>query len=131
MAIQLSQDDDRFTVTDAELVAGGDAETSYTIRPLTREVRKRVVKEHTTRQANPRTRAMEDRVDAEAIGLALLDYALVGWSGILWQGQPAPCEKDYKLKLDEVRLSAILEQAGLSRIVDAEAARGESFRSPA
>ena len=129
MPIQLMNDDDRIVVTDADLVAGGDADTTYTLRPLTRDVRKRMVKAHTAKRPNPRTHAMEDATDHEAVGSDLVDFALIAWTGILWNGEPAPCEREFKLKLDDMRLRAILEAAGLSRIVEADQARGESFRA--
>jgi len=130
MPVKLMKDGDEITVKDSELVAGGDPETSYTIRLLTRGVRERIIEENTTRVPNPRTRAMDKVVDAQKVSWDLVDYALTKWAGILWDGEPAPCERDYKLKLDEIRLSALLEKAGLSEVVAVEAARGETFRGP-
>lgn len=131
MALKLMNDDESIVVTDAELVDGGDPDSSYTLRGLTREVRRDIVAKHTTVRLNPRTHRNEQVQDDEAIAWALLDYALVAWSGILWLGEPAPCELVYKMKLDEIRLRELLKRAGLNQIVAAEAARGASFRGPA
>lgn len=128
MPIQLMSEDDRITVTDAELVAGGDAETTYELRPLTRDVYKRVAKAHTKSAPNRAIRQMEDKVDMVAVHEDLLDHALVAWSGILWNGAPAPCDRSFKLKLDGLRVSSLLERAGMSQIVAAEAGRQDSFR---
>jgi hypothetical protein len=122
------QDDDRIVVIDADLVPDGDKATTYTLRPLTREVRRKIIKARTSKRPNPRTHQMEDVVDWQDISMDLLDYALVAWDGILWNGGPAPCEREYKSKLDEMRLTALLERAGLSKVVAAEEQRDQSFR---
>lgn len=130
MPVNLMKDEDRITVKDSELVAGGDPDTTYELRPLTREIRKEIIKRNTAMVPNGRTHVMEPRIDQEAVGWDLVDYALVGWTGILWHGQPAPCEREYKLKLDEPRANMILQKAGLSQVIAAEVARPESFRGP-
>lgn len=129
MPIQLMSDDDRITVTDAELMgASGDAETIYTLRPLTREVYKRVAKAHTKQAPNRHSRQMEEKVDMVAVHEDLLDHALVSWTGLLWNGEPAPCEREFKLRLDGLRVSSLLERAGMSQVVAAEVDRRDSFR---
>lgn len=130
MPIQLMSDEDRITVTDADLMGGnGDTDTSYTLRPLTHDVYKRVGKQHTRTAPNRQTRQMESRIDDQvAVMEDLIDYALVGWTGVLWNGEPAPCEREIKLRLDGVRRTALLERAGMNQIVAAEADRQSSFR---
>jgi len=125
------KDGDLIVVKDSELVAGGDPDTSYSLRPLTREIRKEILAKNTSRVPNRRTHQMDEQIDGEGVGWDLLDYSLVSWDGILWDGQPAPCERDYKLKLDPTRSVALLEKAGLSQVIAAEVARPETFRAPA
>lgn len=128
MPVQLSHGDQRVTVTDAEIVSGGDTDTTYTIRLITREARREIVRKHTPARFNNGRR---DEMNSEAISEDLVDYVLVAWTGILFDGQPADCSRTNKLLLDQLRLSALLERAGLSQVIAAEVAQSESFRPPA
>lgn len=128
MALRLMSETDTIEVADTELgVPNGDKDVRYTMRPLTRDVYKRVIKPHTSKKPNPRTRQMEDVVNAEAAQEDLIDTVLVGWTGIVYDGQPAPCDREMKLKLDPFRIGALLEKAGLSQVVE-EGDQTASFR---
>jgi hypothetical protein len=129
MALQLMGDDDRIVVRDDDLgVSGGDPETTYTLKPITRDVYKRTIAGRTKKVPNQRTRQMEDATDWSAVSEDLLDYTLENWSGVLWSGQPAPCDRDMKLKIDPLRAAALLERAGMNQIA-LGGDRGESFRA--
>jgi hypothetical protein len=119
--VHLLNDADAFPVRDSDLISGGDAETVYTVRPLTRETAKRLRRSHTT------TVRGIDRIDQDGLTEDLLDYCLTGWEGILWKGQPAPCDRAMKLQLDTVRILGLIDRAGLSRVLAAEADRAASF----
>lgn len=134
MPVHLMQADDRLTVTDDALgVQGGDKDTSYTLRPLTRETYREIIQRHTKKVPNRRTHQMDEVTDHPAAGDDLLDYAVVAWSGILLGGAEAPCTRENKLKLDLPRASALLDKAGLGEVTSFGAAerRAESFRGPA
>jgi hypothetical protein len=131
MPRDLSTDQTEFVVQETDILADGSADTSYTLRPLTREVRKEILKRHTKQRPDPRTHHMREVVDQDAVGLDLLDYALVNWTGVVDHGEPVPCEYAYKCALDDVIASALLNKAGLNQILAAEVARPESFRGPA
>lgn len=124
MAVRLLNEDDEITVTDAEIVEDGDKETTYTLRKITPETQRKIRKAN-TRAANHRR---AESVNWEAITDDQLDFALKAWTGVVDEGKPVPCERDYKLRLDPVRKGALLERAGLSDIVAAEEARDHSFR---
>lgn len=130
MALHVTNDDTTIAVVDSDLdVPNGDPETSYTIRLLTREVMKDAIKRHTTR-ARQRTGQMVTEVDWPSVNDDLFDYALVGWQGVLWNGEPAPCERSLKLRIDILRQQALLEQAGMSQVSKSDAeVRSESFRA--
>ena len=131
MALKLLSDDATITVRDADLadVPDGDPDVTYTIRPVTREVMKDIVKARTTRQVDPSSRRMVDVLDKAGSDEDALDYALVAWDGILFNGDPAPCDRAMKLKLDPFRVSAIMEIA--IRTQRAEEDRAASFRATA
>lgn len=131
MALKLIDPDEPFTVTDVSLGVGdGDTDTSYTLRPLTRDVWREIKKRHTTRVRNKRTGALDTEIDWEAFNDDLLDHVVIGWSGVvLSHGEPAPCTRDLKLRgLDSARCAALLDVAGLNRVEAAEADAGDSFR---
>lgn len=119
--IQLMREDDQFDVRDTDLgVPNGDAETVYTLRPLTRDTVKEILGRHQRQQANPRTQQMETVFvtgGQEKSNEDMLDYVLVDWTGILCGGVPVPCEREHKLKLDALRMFALIDQAGLSQKV--------------
>jgi hypothetical protein len=126
MALQL--DAGQITVADNEIVPGGDPETTYTLRLLTRDDYRRVVREHTTKVPNRRSHAMEDVTNWEAVGERLLDMVLTGWTGILHGGEPAPCTAEMKAKLDSARSAGLLDRAGMNQIARSAEAKADSFR---
>jgi hypothetical protein len=133
MAKQLTEAGAQFTVTDAQILQDGDKETVYTLRRLTREKHREIVKANTERVINKRTHQREERTDWAAVTDDLIDYVLVAWSGVLYQGQPAPCDREHKMLLDAPTSDGLLERAGLNEITAGAnpEAREASFRQPA
>jgi hypothetical protein len=127
MALELKTDDDITTVSDADLVAGGDPETSYDIRHITPQKHREIVKQNTKKVPNRRSHAMEEVTDWVALQDALVDYAIAKWTGIVYKGQPLPCERENKLRLDAGRRMAILDRAGMNEVQAAPERRSESF----
>lgn len=124
MSVSLLSGKTRITVADDKLgVEGGDPGTSYTIRQILPDESKAIAKRHTVHRANG------ERVDQVALIEDLLDVALVGWSGVLIDGQPAECTREHKLLLDGPRRMALLGVAGLNQT--AAEVRDASFRPPA
>lgn len=118
-------------VNDSDLVPEGDRETSYKIRHITIEKNREVVREHTKKVPNRRTHQPDNVTDWEAVGDALLDYALVDWSGVVANGKSVPCTTENKMLLDGVRRAALLERAGMNEVQAAPERREQSFRAPA
>lgn len=130
MALQLLDSEARIDVPDSELndVQDGDPGTVYTIRQIAPQMNRQIAKTHTTQPINRRTGARETVVDHVALVDDLLDYALVGWRGILLKGVDAPCSREHKLLLDMPRKLALLAVAGLNRTAPED--RERSFRGP-
>lgn len=129
MAVEIRDDNEILTVRDADLVADGDAETTYDLRTITLEKNREIVKRHTKKVPNKRSHVMEDKVDWEAVTDDLLDWAIADWKGIVSKGQPLPCTLENKKRLDGVRRDAILQRAGMNEVQAAPERRAESFRS--
>lgn len=125
MALELKGESDTWTVTDAEVIQGGDKETVYTIRRLTLDTHREITKKH-TKPANYRR---PERRDDNAIQDDLFDYVLVGWKGVVAKGEPLPCVWEHKKLLDVARRIALLDLAGMNEIAAAEDAREDSFRA--
>lgn len=126
MALQLSRDAE-FRVRDSELgVPDGDEETVYIMRTLTKDILRE--------QSKARKSALRAAGSAEARAALgdesdwLLNFALVGWEGVLLVGEPAPCTAETKRMIDIVRTTKLLEKAGLNQIAAAEEQRSQSFR---
>lgn len=128
--LQLMRAEDRITVRDDELagVVNGDKDTSYVLKPLTREVYRQTIRARTKKVPNARTHQMEDRPDWAAIAEDLLDYTVESWQGVLVAGEPAPCDRERKLMLDPTRAASLLDAAGLSQVQAAVEDRTASFR---
>ena len=129
--LKLTADNETIDITDAALVSDGDPDTTYVVRMLTRHQQSELIKKHTTKRPNKATRQMESVTDWEAVGEDQLDAALVGWQGVMWEGQPAPCTKELKLRLDILRAKALLDLAGVNQVQAVAEQRAESFRAPA
>ncbi len=129
MALNLLDDTNRITVTDSELddVQGGDPDTTYTVRQIPPSVNAEISRKHTKRKPNKRNGQMDTEIDQMALVDDLLDYALLAWSGIQHQGQPVPCERQFKTLLDYPRKAALISVAGLNQ--RAQEVRDESFRA--
>lgn len=131
MAVKLTKTGDTITVTDADLVAGGDPNTTYMLQLVTRHDYRELVRKNTTKKPNPRSRAMEDVTDMEALGDDLVDFVLQGWSGVVDDsGADAPCSRENKLLLDAGRTQAMQDRAGVSQVQQGDEGRAESFRRP-
>jgi hypothetical protein len=131
MAITLLSATARIQVKDSDLedVSGGDPGTVYTVRQISSDINKELSAKNTTRTPNRRTHRMDSDVDNVALLDDLIDYALLEWTGIVDDGQPAPCTRENKLRLDMPRKLALLSVAGLNQ--KAAEVRAESFRESA
>ncbi len=124
MALELIQDGETITVQDADLGApNADAEVSYQVKLISRDVYRTAIAKHTKTIPNRTTRQLEKVTDWDAVGEDLLDYALVGWAGINLKGQPAPCERAHKLAIGLDRAKALLDLAGVPQHSDPEVRR--------
>lgn len=139
MALVLKTSRDTEVVKDSDLVADGDKDTTYTIRHLTVPKHRDILKANTKRVINKRTHAKDDEVDDIGFSDALLDYVLIGWSGVMFDGKPVDVngvvrdgDEDVPAKtlLDGPRRTAMFEKAGLNEIQAASEGRQESFRAP-
>lgn len=130
MALQLMAEGDQIEVRDKDLpgVTDGDPEVVYQIRKLTPTVHRKFLKTHTKHEF-VRGVGKVEKPDTEAILDDLIDYVLVGWSGvILSDGSQAPCERMLKLSgLDWERKRAIVDKAGANELARAPERRAESF----
>jgi hypothetical protein len=120
--------DETTEVADTDLVAEGSKETAFTIRFLTIEKHRELVKQFTKPIANKRTHVMEHVTDWEAVADAQFEYVLVDWRGVTLKGAPIPCTTDFKKLVDATRRSALLVKAGLNEVQAAPERRAESFR---
>jgi hypothetical protein len=123
MALELKNEEDTWTISDAELLAGGDKDTSYTVRRLTLDKHREITKKHT----KPATYRKAERRDEAKIQDDLFDYVLTGWKGVIAKGAPLPCTWEYKRLIDTARRIALLDEAGMNDVAAAEGARAESF----
>jgi hypothetical protein len=99
-------------VAEKELIADGDPDVSYQIRPISVKTYRRISEEKTTLVLNRRTHRKDSETDHTAVSDALLDFALVGWKGIeSAPGVAAPCTVDAKLALPGILITAIVEYA--------------------
>lgn len=133
MALHLMSDGDQVEVADKDLpgVTDGDPDVHYTVRKLSPETHRKIVKAH-SKSEFVRGVGRVERPDTDAITDDLIDYVLVGWRGVLLKGEPAPCTRELKLQgLDWERKRALLEKAGANEITRAPERRAESFHPPA
>jgi hypothetical protein len=124
------RDTDTFTVKETDLaIESPDPNVTYTLRPIPRDVYRKALASSTDK----RTRAI-DAAGSMDVQWALLDYALIGWSGVVYYGtnEPVPCGEEGKRALasDFWLASALVNAAGGTKLAAEEAARGESFRPP-
>lgn len=131
MPLTLKTTSDTLTITDALLVPEGAKDVTFTIRHITIEKNREVQRKYTTKVPNRRTHQRDDVIDWEAVTDELLDYALEDWSGIEFNGKPAPCDSEHKALLDGIRRAAILERAGMNEVQMAPEHRERSFRTTA
>lgn len=135
MALEVRKANDQFSVADSDLdkVDDGDPETVYTLRALTSAIVREIRKPYMKQVFNRRTHRLEDvpltEVEEIAYGLDLLDYALVDWTGVVYQGQPIPCTREHKALLDPRRRSSLVGLAALNQATPkGEQAKADSFR---
>lgn len=126
MALVLKDESDTWEIADKALVPNGDPDVVYTVRRLTLEKRREIIRRH-TKAGN--YRRPESKIDEDAIADDLFDYVLVSWRGVLKDGADAPCDWPHKALIDTQRRIALLDEAGLNDIAAAAVARDESFRS--
>lgn len=132
MALELLSDDQEITIPDTTLegVTGADADVSYTVRPIPLQLNRQLRKKH-TKTSRPNG-IKEDTFDVDGFIDDLLDYALIGWAGITYKGEPAPCTRELKIGgLDTARKQALLVLAGINRPMQAKEQLATSFRRSA
>ncbi len=133
MPVHLFDPDARLTVKDADLpgIQQGDPETVYTIRQLDTATHVELIKACTEDKGFDRsTHQRKKELNGPKLSDSLLDYVLVGWTGIVFKGQPVPCVLEHKVKLDALRKAAILEMAGLNTVESPAEVQATSFRGP-
>ncbi|MGE0451790.1 MAG: hypothetical protein AB7Q29_19610 [Vicinamibacterales bacterium] len=133
MAIEILDGDQTVDVRETELrdIENADADVVYTIRKLDPTTHRAITKRH-TKPEFVRGVGRVKEVDLDAVNDDLLDHILVGWSGVLLRGAPAPCERTLKLRgLDWQRKRALLDKAGANEIAREPERRAESFRAAA
>lgn len=134
MARELMTEDDQVEVCETDLtgLADADPDVFYTIRKLTPQVHRQIIKKHTKTTGFERGVGKVEKTDGFAATDDIVDYVLVGWRGMLLKGQPAPCVRDLKLAgLDLDRKKAIVDRAGMNEIARAPERRAESFQESA
>lgn len=121
MPVELQNEKGTLTLHDDQLnkVEGGDPDVTYTVKQLTGEISRRIARPH-DKGPSP---------DAAAILDDLIDYCLIDWTGIVFDGEPVPCDRRHKLLLDAPRKQAIVQAAALNQVTRAEV-RAASFREP-
>jgi hypothetical protein len=136
MALDLKKQGETFTVTDAQVVKGGDADTVYTVRVLTRDDEQRLIEKIAKQCEKPEwdheLRRMEPKIDRRLMQAelqkAILDHILVDWSGIESEGEALPCTLDYKRMLPTDRQDGLFEIAKANAQVKGAALQA-TFRS--
>lgn len=130
MALKLYSPTERIVVSDADLVEDGDPGTTYTVQLVARDMYQKVSAKHAMKYGGRRGMKLDEQMQfLSAVSDELLLYALVDWSGVLFEGQPAPCDDTHKRLLDGARVQALLAKAGVNQTAGEEASAA-SFRSP-
>lgn len=114
---------------DPYLDANGDPEIVVHLRPISPSKSREVEREHTRRQLNKQSRAMEEVVDWEAVQDDLIAFAIHSWKGLVGaDDQPLQCVLDAKLGLPGDLKNDLLKRAMQGEAVNSPAA---SFRATA
>lgn len=129
MPRELFDDDARIVVreTDLEDVTRPDPDVTYTIRHITEEKWRELQKRHTTYVLNKQTGKRDPVVAWDALSDDAVDYLLCEWTGIVSKGQPVPCERAFKLKLDGTVKAALFATARTNQTSAED--RSASFRA--
>ena len=124
MALELRQAGDLITLSDADLIKDGDPTVTYTVRRLTIDKWREIRRKHT----KPGTYRKPEQCDEEAFQDALFDYVLEGWTNVVANGTPLPCDWSNKRLIELPRRAALIDAAGANEVSAHEEAREESFR---
>lgn len=117
-----------FEVWDTDLpdVWDADPDVTYTVRAVSPAERRAIEKRHTDFQP---AGGGAQTTDFVAVLDDVIDLCVVGWTGILLRGEPAPCTRELKIAgLDFQRKQALRVVATSNRRARG---RAESFREPA
>jgi len=134
----LMQDEETFEVTETELgVEGAQPDVTYRLRMVPLEQMKALQRKNTAKLKSPRTGLLTSGdTDLIGFGFDCFDYCVVGWTGIVAHGQPAPCTRENKLLLAKNLdlVGAISRRCGYGQTADELGdgeGTGDSFRRPA
>lgn len=129
MSREIRRAEETFTVSEADILDGGDTDVSYTIRPITRDRYQAVSVRQAAKFGGRRGMKLSEQFEfMVALNEELFDYALVDWSGVTMGGEPVACDSDTKKLLDGAVMQKVLEKAGLNEIRASEDARAATFR---
>jgi len=138
MALRLTQPDERVVIADVDLVVYDDQlkdvddGVTYTVQRITpsevAQIRRPYVKRQFSRRPTRPEELPIEGDEARQMTDDLLDRVLVAWTGVVVNGQPAPCDRAHKALLDFRRKGALI-QASMASQVEREAGRKESFRA--
>jgi hypothetical protein len=132
LALELKRPGTFFTITDADLVPGGDKETVYTVRYYTTEDADRIREACTPKKFDSATGRIVDNVPDvnehnKKLALAILDFVLKDWTGVFDGDQPMPCTIENKTLLPGTRRLRLLQLAQENVEVKAQS-KAETFR---
>lgn len=112
MARSLIDESKHEWVSEKDLIADGDPDVSYQIRPVSVETHRGFMKQFTSKVPNRRTHRPDEIIDVEQVSDAMFDYALVNWKGIEDNGKPVACDSlAVKKRLPGVLISTIGDYA--------------------
>lgn len=116
-------------VEESDLIADGDKDVRYQVRPISVERWRALRKSNTSMVPNKYTHRKDEKVDDPGLQDDALDYCLVAWEGIYDGGNAAPCSLEHKKKLPVHVIGTLVDYAsGMGGGRTAEE-RQESFRT--
>lgn len=101
--ITVVETDDAFPWQPTDDETGKKYDSVFSLRIIPDEVDKEIRKRHTRQTFQKKTRSMVDKLDDANYISDLIDYAIVGWSGLkaATTGADLPCTAEMKARLPE------------------------------